>query len=527
MEADTNNYDIIIIGAGFAGLTAGSILASKGYNTIVLEKNPYPGGCVSSFKRKGHTFENTIHFINGCDKGGIIYKILEKFGTEKSIKFIRLKNLYRYIDETTGLDINPPLEFESYIKYIETLFPREIKNLKRFYKDFSELIEFVFGLSEMSPAGAALTALLNMRLMLRFLLNIPKPASKIIGRYINDPALRNYLTSICAAFGYPTNKMSGMTLSFCEVSYRTEGAFFPEGSSSAFAGAMAGACVSNGGKILYNSEVEEILFNGKECSGVKAVKDNGEFVIKGRAVISAIDLTRLVTDIVPAGRLPLRYVNKIKKREPTYACVNVFIGLDIDITERGITDGKIWLQRRGGFDSEDEAVLDTFDLSGITMEMISVFNNIDPSLVPDGKSTISLQYITRYALFNDLLDEKGRRGEKYNKTKEKIAGQAVEILSKRLGVPDMEEHIEVINVATPITLERYTGNRRGSHLGWHLTPKYNWLDMISNKTPVKNLFIAGHWTMPGGGVSTVMKSGEITANFAEKYIADSSKKQGL
>ncbi len=513
-----NTFDVIIVGAGFSGLTAGSLLASRGYKVLILEKNSYPGGCVSSFKRKGHTFENTIHFINGCEPGGTIYRILEKIGAHESVRFIKYNSLFRWIDDTRNIDIIPPLELDAFLKFIEERFPDELKNVKKFYSNFSELIEFVFGLTELTPARAALKLVVNPRLLLRFLYNMPKTVTKIIGSYIQDPALRNYFTAICTAFGYPSNKMSGMTLAFCEAAYRTEGAYFPEGSSSAFSNALADAYIENGGHIRYGTEALEILFTDRLAAGVITGEESGKNVFYGRAVISAIDLTALVTRLIPQGILPVKYVNRIRKREPTYACVNVFIGLDFDIRERGIKDSKIWCQRRGGFSSPEEAVIDDADLSNITLEMISVFNNIDPSILPAGKSTISLQYITRYDFFKNLLDADGCRGVKYNNVKDDIARQAVGILGERLGLPDLKEHIEVINVATPLTLERYTGNRQGSHLGWHLSPKYNWLDMVGNRTPVKNMFVTGHWTMPGGGISTVMKSGEITANCVEKYL---------
>jgi len=518
LTAANEAYDAVIIGAGFSGLTAGSLLARKRYKVLIIEKNPYPGGCVSSFTRKGHTFENTIHFINGCEPGGTIHKILEKIGAEDLVKFKRYETLFRWIDLTQNIDISPPVELKDFLQFIQSRFPDDIDSVKRFYRDFSELIEFAFSLTELSPARAAVSSLLNIRLLVRFLLNMPKSASRIIGKYAKDPALRNYLASICTAFGYPPDTMSGMTLAFCEVCYRTEGAYFPEGSSSAFSRALADAYTKNGGHILYHSEAIQILFEGNTAVGVTVRKNDEDVTFRSRAVISAIDLTHLVTRLIPPEILPPKYVDKIQKREPTYACVNVFVGLDFDVKERGITDGKMWIRRRGGFESKEEAVVGSTDLSDITLEMISIFNNIDPSIVPHGKSTVSLQYIARYDVFKKLLGPDGDRGKDYEEAKHQIAEQAVDILGERLGLPDIRRHIEVINVATPLTLERFTGNRQGSHLGWHLTPKYNWLDMIRNKTPVKNVFVTGHWTMPGGGVSTVMKSGEITANFAAKYL---------
>ena len=63
----SNKYDVIIIGAGIGGLTAGAILARNGKKVLVLEKNPVAGGYAVNFKRKGFEFDASLHLINGCD----------------------------------------------------------------------------------------------------------------------------------------------------------------------------------------------------------------------------------------------------------------------------------------------------------------------------------------------------------------------------------------------------------------------------------------------------------------------------
>ena len=56
---------VIIIGAGIAGLTAGSYLQMNGYRTQIYELHTLPGGLCTSWKREGYTIDNSIHWLVG------------------------------------------------------------------------------------------------------------------------------------------------------------------------------------------------------------------------------------------------------------------------------------------------------------------------------------------------------------------------------------------------------------------------------------------------------------------------------
>lgn len=80
-----NSYDVIIIGSGIGGLTAGNYLAQAGYSTLIIEQNPRPGGCATSFARGGFRFDAGVHWIAQCGEGGIIHQILRDLGLESHI----------------------------------------------------------------------------------------------------------------------------------------------------------------------------------------------------------------------------------------------------------------------------------------------------------------------------------------------------------------------------------------------------------------------------------------------------------
>ena len=67
-----DKYDVIIIGAGIGGLVTACNLAKNGLSVLVVEKNKYPGGCVSNIKHGDYLFDFGATFITGCSRWGLM-----------------------------------------------------------------------------------------------------------------------------------------------------------------------------------------------------------------------------------------------------------------------------------------------------------------------------------------------------------------------------------------------------------------------------------------------------------------------
>lgn len=78
----TKKAKVVVVGAGIGGLTAGALLARYGYDVVVYEQAMVPGGCASSFKRKGFVFDVGATQVAGLEKGGIHYRIFQELGVE-------------------------------------------------------------------------------------------------------------------------------------------------------------------------------------------------------------------------------------------------------------------------------------------------------------------------------------------------------------------------------------------------------------------------------------------------------------
>jgi phytoene dehydrogenase-like protein len=166
------------------------------------------------------------------------------------------------------------------------------------------------------------------------------------------------------------------------------------------------------------------------------------------------------------------------------------------------------------------------DYSKLPSAHVAIYSNLDPSCCPEGKSVITTMDLADPELFERSLDPGRKRGKAYETLKKRITSQLLKKAARALDMPDLERHVEVLEVATPITLERYTGNRGGSFVGWKWTPELAEQGHFSQQSPVENLFLCGHWVSPGGGVNFVMTGGINAAEIADAYLRSQLQEAG-
>src|SRR6056297_2964468 len=82
MKKKRQCFDIIVIGSGMGGMTAASLFANQGRNVLVLEAAHLPGGCSSSYKRKGYIFESGATTLIGFDENQPLKELEKKLDIE-------------------------------------------------------------------------------------------------------------------------------------------------------------------------------------------------------------------------------------------------------------------------------------------------------------------------------------------------------------------------------------------------------------------------------------------------------------
>ncbi len=136
--------------------------------------------------------------------------------------------------------------------------------------------------------------------------------------------------------------------------------------------------------------------------------------------------------------------------------------------------------------------------------------NFDPTFAPAGKTSVVCFLATYNHEYWISLHERDRAA--YEAEKERVAHDVIRIFEERF--PAGKGKIEVVDVATPSTVIRYTGNWKGSMEGWLLTPSTGFRPLPPVLPGLKDFYMVGQWVSPGGG----LPSGLLTARNTSRII---------
>ncbi len=116
-------------------------------------------------------------------------------------------------------------------------------------------------------------------------------------------------------------------------------------------------------------------------------------------------------------------------------------------------------------------------------------------------------FIEQYENWGAKMDENGNftRGEDYKDTKQKVADILIDRIERELNI-DLRSHIVYLDIATPVTHQRYTGNRNGTMMGARPGKSNMQAKIAHYKTPVSNVFLSGHWAELGGGIPVAVRA---------------------
>lgn len=452
-------YDVVVVGAGIGGLVAGAFLAKRGKKTLVVEQHSLPGGYCTSFKRRGFLFDSAVHHIGGCSRYSIVGRCLKELGIE--LEFFRLDPMDSLIFPSFSIDI--PANIDTYRAYLQNRYPEERENISGFFDDFIRLYRAIINESETSPTMVKYRGLTY---------------GAMLDSFFDDPELKAVLAGQWGYLGSPAGEVSSIGMCQMLVNYLRDGAYYPKGGTQNFANAFARCLRDAGGDLLLSCRVEEIYLNNNRAAGVRL---EGEREVFADYIVSNIDAKQTFLGLIKGG-IDGSYIDRVRdmKESPSYFLL--YLGLDpgVDLSDF----------RRGFYHGPNNQ-----------WRYISAPTKVDPSLAPGGGQEITV-VATMEEKYDEIKDWKG--------LKDRLTMCTINKLEDF--VPNLTRHIEVVEAATPKTLERYTLNSKGAAYGWAVTLEQTGPGRLGNKAPVENLYLAGHWTNPGPGVCAVVSSGWRVAN---------------
>lgn len=481
-----HNSDIIIIGAGIAGLAAGCYAQMNGYRTQIFELHDLPGGLCTAWQRKGYVFDGCIHYLFGSGAGQPFYSLWEELGAVRGRQFVHHDEFMR-IAGSNGQTLVVYTDPDRLERHMKELSPADSRPIEAFCRGIRAFQNFDLSLLQQKPKalmGATDWSRLGLK-MLPFVGLVAKwgtlSAEEFASRF-KDPFLRRAVPQMFAWTSIPM--MVGMSL----LAYARNGnAGFPVGASLEFARAIERRYLELGGEIYYNSQVERVLTSNNRAVGVRLY--NNEEYFSDR-VISACDGRGTLFHLLGGKYLNAQLKRLYDGHLPVHSQLQVSLGVN-----RDLSDEPHWVTHL-----LDIPVI----IAGEERYEIGVKHYcFDPSLAPAGKSVMIAMLGTPYDYWQRIY---GR--SLYNAEQIQESGILIDRLEQLY--PGIKADIEYIDVATPLSYERYTGNWQGSSCGWLLTKETMFLSIFGLPKTLPGLshfYAIGQWVEPGGSVPVVAMSG--------------------
>jgi phytoene dehydrogenase-like protein len=472
-----DKYDAIIIGSGIGGLFCGNILAKAGLKVLLLERHYMLGGFCSTFRRRGFIFDAATHFYpllgNPATLTGKLLQDLE-IPTEW-IKMDPVDQFHLPSMPTFAV----PADFGEYLDKLKSFFPAETAGIDSYFAELRQA--YLYGLLYYFRGVDNERA----RQLEQFSL------TDKLHEHFRDPRLKALLMADTPHWGSLPGRTSYLFDAMLRLAYFL-GNYYPKGSSQKFADDLGRGLTARGGHILKCASVDKIIIENGKAEGVRisTISRRAPEYHQFRApiVVSNADALFTYQTLIGEEHCGAWPIEHLKSLAPSYPCFLTHLGLrGMDPAALAAAEGYYWT---------------SYDPADASRTVFKVFipTHFDPSIAPPGCQILIVQRLTPVRI-EDVSDWPAHKASVENNTMERL----------RQILPGIDSHIVVKLSASAMTSYRFTNNWQGAMLGWEMSPGQLGEGRLPNATPIKNLYLAGHWTQPGGGITPVIVSAQRVA----------------
>ena len=481
---------IAIIGGGIAGLCAGCYARMNGYETKIFEMHNLPGGVCTAWNRNGYTVDSCIHWLVGSAPGVGYHKLWREVGAVQDFEMLNLDEYLR-VEGADGKDLVLYCHVDRLERHLLELGPEDARPIRALTKAIRKFTAFdipVEKAPELYTTWDKLSMLLGMLPYGRTFMRWRDTSVRDFAETLRSPFLRGTFQEMASeAEDFP---MLALLMPLAWLNKKAAG--YPLGGSLPFARAIEKRFLNLGGSIEYGARVSEILTeptnHGDRAVGIR-LADGAEH--RADAVISAADGHATIFDMLGGRYVDDTIKGYYETMKPFPPLLYIGLGIADPLDEIPSSIGGIAFP-----------LSPAIEIDGKTRERLSFkVYNFDPALAPEGKSVIIVMLNSDYDRWVDLSKDPQR----YAAAKDAVCEAVLDALDQR--VPGIREKVEMRDVATPVTWNRYTGNWRGSYEGWLPSSKSLMVSMKKTLPGLENFHMIGHWTTPGGGLPPAVSGG--------------------
>ena len=469
--------DILIIGGGVSGLSAGIYAQLNGHHAIVCERHFLPGGNLTGWNREGYHIDNCIHWLTGTNPKTDLYKMWVELGALGDVNVILGESLYTC--EKDGKSLSLYRDLNRLREEMLKISPEDKKEINSLIRTV-EALEGFFGIKgEEHDKGFSLSDAL---VCIPSLVKYYRLSTKDLSKRFKHPLLKSFIISF---FG---EDFGSLALLFVMAHFCADNGGIPEGGSLLMAKRMANRLTSLGGELLLNKEVVSVDHEdgvARSVSFSDGTSRELDYVVV--TTDPEIAFERLIKIPMPT-QLKKKYENRMLKRFSSYQCAFAcdfenppFVGdLIFEVPER---------------------LRDKVPLKQVIVREFSH----DKSFYPEGKCVLQTMTFCSEEIAQSFIELKAKNKEAYLRKKRLLAKMLEEILVARF--PEMKGKLKCLDLWTPASYKRFVASKIGSWMSFILPAKMIPLRDCNRVRGIKNLILATQWQQIPGGLPTAAECG--------------------
>jgi len=485
---------VSIIGSGFAGLSAASFMAKKGWQVTVIEKNSSPGGRAAQLKEAGFTFDMGPSFYWMPD---VFERYFNQFG-KKAADYYTLKRLdpsYRIYWADGFTDI--PAEFQKLKEVFESFEKGSGKKLERYLKEASYKYDIGINHLVYKPA-LSFSEFLDWSVIKGiFRLDIITSIKSHIQKHFHHPKLRQLMEFPVLFLGALPEDTPALysLMNYADIK---GGTWYPDGGMYAVVKGMYRLAKELGVQFRFNENAREIVIEGKFAKRVMTANSSYE----ADAVISSADYYFTETELLQKQYRSYSE-NYWQKRVMAPSCLLYYVGLNKKL--KNITHHSLFFDVP--FDQHGREIYKDPKWPTEPLFYTSISSVTDPFAAPAGCENIVFLIPVAAGLHNDTEE-----------LREKYFRLIVQRMEKHIGESILDAVVFHKSYSVTDFVNDYN-SFRGNAYGLANTLRQTAIFRPACRSKkIKNLFYTGQLTVPGPGVPPSLISGEVVTSQVVKTM---------